>query len=179
MTLLPSAGLHQFCHSGILSRRWWINLDHLRQSPSPCDPIPAIGMPLSCLVGECRPVPTDRTGLAAVALGGGNEPDAAETMEVVVPDHQSRHLQVALVLAGKGSPSVIVAVFHPPAQSFRNGVLIADSLPGEGSENPSASRRLLRVVHEAWSGRKMNQIGLQVRSSPEKEDASNSSALSI
>jgi len=95
---------------------------------------PATWMPLTCSVVDLGPVTTDRDGLATVALSRRHEPDGAVVVPVVVPVHECRHPGAGLFIAEEGPSGIIRSVFDGAEQRFREGVVIADPAPGEGSE---------------------------------------------
>ena len=66
-------------------------------------------------------------GFSAVSLSRRHEPDAAVTVLVVVPVHESRQPQACFVLAAEGPPGVVRSVLDRAKQRLRVGVVVADS----------------------------------------------------
>jgi len=92
-------------------------------------------MPLACLFVDGAPVPADFHGLAAVALVGRHELDAAVAVPVVVPIHKRGHPQAGVLLARKRPAGVVGPVLCSPEQSFGVRVVIRYPWPGEGPEH--------------------------------------------
>jgi hypothetical protein len=70
---------------------WWIDPNHFWLRPTANGACPAARMPLSGLFVDDTPVPADLHGLAAVALLGCDELDAAVAMPVIVPVDERGH----------------------------------------------------------------------------------------
>ncbi len=83
-------------------------------------------MPLTSLLVDDTPGPADLHGLAAVALVGRHELDAA--VAVVVPIHKRGHPQAGVLRAGKGPTRAVRPVFRCPEQGF--GVAVVVRHPG-------------------------------------------------
>lgn len=85
-------------------------------------------MSLARLLVDDRSVPTDRHRLAAVALLGRHELDAALAVPVVVPVDERRHPYAGFLRTGKGPARVVRPVFRRPEQGL--GVWVVVRHPG-------------------------------------------------
>jgi hypothetical protein len=85
-------------------------------------------MPLPGLLVDDTPVPADLLGLAAVALVGRHELDAAVTMPVVVPVDERGHPQAGFLNAGEWPTWVVRPVLRRSEQRF--GVRVVVRHPG-------------------------------------------------
>ena len=86
-------------------------------------------MSLTSLLVDDTPVPADLHGLAAVALVGRHELDAAVAVPVVVPIHKRGPPKACVLRAGKGPTRVVRSVFRCPEQGLGVGVVVADARP--------------------------------------------------
>ena len=92
-------------------------------------------MPLTGLFVQLGSLAADRNGLAAMALIGIHEPDAAVAVLVVVPVHECTGPGAGFFHAVEWPPGVVRPVFHGAEQRLRVGVVIADTRPGERPQN--------------------------------------------
>ena len=80
-------------------------------------------------------VVADLHGLAAMALVGRHELDAAVAVSVVVPIHKRSHPLAGLAFAGEWPVGGIGPVFGRFEQGFRVRIVVGDPGPGDGSED--------------------------------------------
>ena len=81
-------------------------------------------MQLTGLVVNLGTALADFNGLAAMALVGRHEFDAAVAVPVVVPVDERDDLLTGLVLAGERLTRVIRPILHRPEQGFRVRVVV-------------------------------------------------------
>jgi len=85
-------------------------------------------MPLTSQVIDLRSLATNFNGLAAVALIGCDEPDAAVAVLVVVPVHERHHPGAGLFHGLEWPPGVVRPVFDRTEQRLRVGVVCPVSI---------------------------------------------------
>ncbi len=80
-------------------------------------------------------LPADFDGLAAVALLGRHELDAAVTVLVVVPIHEQRHPLAGLAFAGEWPVLVVGPVLDRAEKGFGVRIVVRHSWPGERTQH--------------------------------------------
>jgi len=78
----------------------------------------------------------DFDGMAAMALLGRHELDAAVTVLVVIPIHERRHPLAGFRLAAKWPAWVAGPVLDRTKQGFRVGIVVRNPWPGERAQHP-------------------------------------------